>query len=293
MSVPIPSGYNFKVNHKKRDNHYSMESAESYGNMYGIGYMISGDRIIITPHKTVTVHSGTVQFMHKNLIHRTTYLAEGVCENIDIKFRETVAEHIIAVIGREQFELLYEQISFTLTPEANEQITQIISLIEHEWSNYDTYSNAIIESLIVQFFVTALRGQSVSPQLDTILKDQHLALVEAIHYIQCHYAEDPSLKKTAEAVHISDAYLSRLFTSRLDTTYSRFLTEIKLSHAMALLFNTNLTIAEVADQCGYPNSNYFSDAFKKVVGISPLKYRKSRNASEDCPYIPALPHMSE
>ncbi len=291
MSVPIPSGYNFKINHKKRDNHYSMESAESYGNMYGIGYMISGDRMIITPHKTVTVHPGTVQFMHKNLIHRTTYISEGICENIDIKFRESVAEHIIAVIGREQFEILYEQISFALTPEANEQITQIVSLIEHEWNNYDAYSNAIMESLVVQFFVTALRGQSVSPDLDTILKDQHLSLVEAIHYIQCHYAEDPSLKDTAEAVHISDAYLSRLFTSRLDTTYSRFLTEIKLSHAMALLINTKLTIAEVADQCGYPNSNYFSDAFKKVIGISPLQYRKNRNASDFCPYIPALPNI--
>lgn len=51
MPAPIHPDYNFKVNHKKRDNHYSMNTAASYENMYGIGYMISGDRIIITPQK--------------------------------------------------------------------------------------------------------------------------------------------------------------------------------------------------------------------------------------------------
>ena len=277
MSVPIHSDRNFKVNHKIKDNHYSMRAAESYGNMYGIGYMLSGDRMIITPHKTVMVHPGTVQFMHKNLIHRTTYITEGIYENIDIKFRESVAEHIITIIGQEQFDMLYEQISITLTPEATEQMNQILKLIEHEWSNYDTYSDAIIESLTVQFFVTALSGQSVSPKIDILLKNQHLSLIDAIHYVQCNYANDPSLKETAKAVHISDAYLSRLFTSQLDTTYSCFLTEIKISHAMELLLNTNLTIAEIAAQCGYSNSNYFSDAFKKVIGISPLQYRKGKS----------------
>ena len=154
---------------------------------------------------------------------------------------------------------------------------QLVKLIEHEWNNYDNYSNTIIQGLVIQFFVTALRGQTFSSQNDVILKETHFSLINAIHYVQCHYVEDPSLRETAEAVHLSDSYLSRLFTSRLDTTYSRFLTGIKISHAMALLVNTNLPIMEIAGQCGYDNSNYFSDSFKKIVGVSPLKYRKQIN----------------
>ena len=241
MSVPIPYGYNFKINHKKRDNHYSMRRAESYGNMYGIGYMFSGERMIITPNKIVFVYPSTVQFMHKNLVHRTTYVSEGICENIDIKFRESILARIVAVIGQEQFNMLYEQISIPLTSEADGQISEIVALIEREWNNFDQYSNSIIENLIIQFFVIVLRGRSLSLNHNTILRVQHLSLVEAINYLQCHYMEDPSLKRTATAVHISDAYLSRLFKSQLDTTYSSFLTEVKLSHAMQLLFNTNLS----------------------------------------------------
>ena len=210
MPDPIPNNYNFKIKHKKRDNRYSMSSATSYGNMYGIGYMISGDRIIITPHKTVTVHPCTIQFMHKDLIHHTTYITDGIYENVDIKFRESVTEHIITIIGQEQFDMLYDQISINLTPEANEQISQIVKLIEYEWDNYDTYSDAMIENLVVRFFVTALRGQTFSPQINTIIKVARSSLLEAVHYIQKHYAESLSLKEVAGNVHISEAYLSRL-----------------------------------------------------------------------------------
>lgn len=290
MTLPIPYGYNFKVNHKKKDNHYSMPNAQIYGNSYAIGYMISGDRMIITPDKTIIVHPGTVQFMHKNLCHRTTYISEGIYENIGVKFRESVVKHIISVIGQEKFDMLYDQVSVTLTPEAYQQISQIMTMIEHEWNHYDDYSNAIIESLVIQFFVTAIRGQSVSPDIDIILKGKQSPLVDALHYIQHSYAKDPSLKETADAVHISSAHLSRLFKSELDTSYSNFLTEIKLTHAMHLLLNTNLSVSEVAAQCGYQNSNYFCDAFKKLIGISPLKYKKSKNASDSCPYIPTLPN---
>lgn len=275
MAIPIPYGYNFKVNHKKRDNHYSMPSADIYGNVYAIGFMISGDRMIITPDKTVIVHPGTVQFMHKNLCHRTTYVSEGIYENIGIKFRESIVERIISVIGQGQFDRLFEQISLTLTPEATEQIYHIVTLIEQEWKRYDDYSDAIISGLVIQFFVTALRGESVSPTYDIKLKEKHTPLLDAVHYVQCFYAEDPSLEETANAAHVSSSYLSKLFKSGLNTSYSRFLTEIKLNHAMNLLLNTDLSISAVAAQCGYQNSCYFCDAFKKVIGISPLKYKKN------------------
>lgn len=274
MSLPIPSGYNFKVTHKKRDNHYSMPSATVHGDFYGIGYMYSGDRMIITPAKTVIVHPGTVQFMHKNLYHRTTYISDGIYENIDIKFRESTAEYIISIIGKENFDMLFDQISITITPEANRQIRQIATAMEQEWNHYDNYSEDVIKGLILQFFVITLRGRSISHDFNVILKPKHLPLIDALHYIQHHYVENPSLKQTAEAVHISSAYLSRLFKAELNTSYSRFLTEIRLTHAMKLLQNTNLPISEIAVQCGYSNSNYFCDAFKNIMGMSPLKFRK-------------------
>lgn len=275
MTEPIPYGYNFKVNHKRWDNHFAMATINVYGDIYGIGYMISGDRMIITPDRTVFVHPGNVQFMHRNLYHRTTWMSEGLYDNMDIKFRESVAEYIISVIGREQFDMLFEQINVVLTPEASEQIGIITALMEQEWNRGDQYFDAVMKGLVLQFFVTALRGQAVMPESAVVLREKHLTLVDALHYVQLHYAEDPSLQQTARAVHVSSAHLSRLFKSEMDTTYSNFLTEVKLTHARRLLLNTELSVSEIAGQCGYQNSNYFSDIFKKQLGCSPLRYKKS------------------
>lgn len=273
MSHPIPAGFNIKINHKMMNNHFSMASADVYGDIYGIGFLISADRMIITPEKTIIIRPGNVQFMDKNLFHRTTYLSEGIYENMDIKFRESVANKVILAIGQEQFDRLFHQINLTLTPAAIEQIRSITQLMEQEWEHYDSYSDTVLTNLVIQFFITAIRGQ-VPPTPDVVIeRSRNTPFVTALEYLQREYASDPSLITTAAAAHISPGHLSRLFKSELGTSYSRFLTEIKINHASQLLVNTTLSILEIAGQCGYQNSNYFCDAFKKVMEISPMKYR--------------------
>ncbi len=43
-----------------------------------------------------------------------------------------------------------------------------------------------------------------------------------------------------------------------------------------MLLNTNQSITEIAEKCGFNDSNYFGDAFRKVKGVSPNKYRKNK-----------------
>ena len=42
-----------------------------------------------------------------------------------------------------------------------------------------------------------------------------------------------------------------------------------------LLLETNRSITDIAFECGFNDSNYFGDAFRKAKGISPHKYRKN------------------
>ena len=37
------------------------------------------------------------------------------------------------------------------------------------------------------------------------------------------------------------------------------------------------TITEIAHMCGFNDSNYFSSRFKKIYGVSPLKWKKYKN----------------
>lgn len=94
-----------------------------------------------------------------------------------------------------------------------------------------------------------------------------------LEYIRTHYKEGISLEKTAEVLNITPEYLSMLFKREMGMNFSVFLKEFRISHAKRLLKSTDMKIYEVAQECGYSNSNYFTKVFKEVTGISPAEYR--------------------
>lgn len=47
-----------------------------------------------------------------------------------------------------------------------------------------------------------------------------------------------------------------------------------MEKAKELLTKTNDTIAVIAEAVGYPEQKYFSQQFKKIVGVKPVIYRK-------------------
>lgn len=102
------------------------------------------------------------------------------------------------------------------------------------------------------------------------------ALVEkCVQQIHFHYAEPLSLEILAEANAVSNSYLSNLFHKETGKTITAYINETRIDHSILLLNTTSLSISEIASQCGFSDSNYFTRTFKKIKGISPAAYRKS------------------
>ncbi|MFD2878690.1 helix-turn-helix domain-containing protein [Paenibacillus rhizoplanae] len=53
-----------------------------------------------------------------------------------------------------------------------------------------------------------------------------------------------------------------------------YLTARRLKQACRLLETTDLTVERIGRTVGFPNSSYFNQLFKRVLGLSPLQYRK-------------------
>ena len=94
-------------------------------------------------------------------------------------------------------------------------------------------------------------------------------------YIETHYyKEELSLQDLAQSIQISPTYLSRLLKSEIGVSFIEYLTYVRVQKAMQLMSDPTVKIYEVAERVGYSNQHYFSTAFKKVVGLSPVEYRK-------------------
>ena len=86
--------------------------------------------------------------------------------------------------------------------------------------------------------------------------------------------EDYSLKEAAKLLQLSDGYITKLIKKELGKTFVDLVTDIRIQHAKYLIDNNeaNYKLYEIAEICGFSNQYYFSQVFKKVVGISPKQY---------------------
>lgn len=92
-------------------------------------------------------------------------------------------------------------------------------------------------------------------------------------YIHTYYADDLFLKDIADAGTMSIAQCNRCFNKILNVTPYEYLIQYRLQKATNLLKNATLNVTEISEIVGFNNVTHFIQAFKKVYGISPKKYR--------------------
>ena len=68
--------------------------------------------------------------------------------------------------------------------------------------------------------------------------------------------------------------LNRRFKAATNKSPTEYLQSIRLGEAKGLLKDSNLNIAEIADQVGYYDSSYFTELFTKAYGLNPKEYRR-------------------
>ncbi|KUO70253.1 MAG: AraC family transcriptional regulator [Desulfosporosinus sp. BRH_c37] len=96
---------------------------------------------------------------------------------------------------------------------------------------------------------------------------------KAMDYIELNYANNISLNLVATHVHLSPAYLSRIFNEKTGVGFTEYLTQVRLKKAKQQLRMSTKTIDEIAIATGFNSSSYFSAIFKKHEGITPSEYR--------------------
>lgn len=101
-----------------------------------------------------------------------------------------------------------------------------------------------------------------------------------LDYIHQHYSDKISLDHISDSIHICKNECCRLFKKYMGCTIFDYLTNYRLIKSQELLSSTQLSISDIAFECGFGSSSYFIDKFKKKVGYTPHSYRqKLKNLS--------------
>jgi YesN/AraC family two-component response regulator len=94
-------------------------------------------------------------------------------------------------------------------------------------------------------------------------------------YIENNFEQDLSVKDLAELVFVSPYHLIHMFKNEVDMAPIQYLIYCRMEEAKRLLECTDLSNSEISVRIGYPNPNYFSQVFKKMIGVTPGKYRSN------------------
>lgn len=96
-----------------------------------------------------------------------------------------------------------------------------------------------------------------------------------LSYLAEHYMEDISIQLLADLTCITPNYASQLFKEETGSTFSNYLTAIRIHKAASLLRNTDMAIFMVANRVGYKDYFYFAKVFKRITGYTPSTYRST------------------
>ena len=76
---------------------------------------------------------------------------------------------------------------------------------------------------------------------------------------------------------VSPAYFSSLFKREIGKNYVEYLNEVRLKAVLKEFKVSDAKISFIAEKHGFPNQEYFSRYFKKVMGVSPAKWRRKNS----------------
>ncbi len=103
------------------------------------------------------------------------------------------------------------------------------------------------------------------------------------HYVRDRYTLPLSLEELAEVMFFSPSYMSKFFKKHFNMSFSKYLTKIRLEHAVAEISKANgsKSLTRIAMDNGFPNNTSFISAFKSQYGITPSEYTKELSVKSE------------
>lgn len=263
----------FIADRRKREQYFDMKHSHFHP-YYEIYYLYSGKRRIFVNDTLYTLGRGDMLLIDKNVLHRTTYISDEKHERFAINFSD---KYLIPLFDQYSKEVVLDcfQLPFlTIHYKRREYIEDLFQKLIYESNHLDDFSEYLIQIYLQELIIFLLRYQKNEAQSQIPINMTDEVIQNTAKYIRSHYNQPITLNIAAEYANMSTTYFSKKFKSVTGFGFKEYLCKIRLTEASKRLLETNDSITDIAFACGFSDSNYFGDVFKKLKGISPLQYRK-------------------
>ena len=137
------------------------------------------------------------------------------------------------------------------------------------------YRNAPINSCFCGAILGELHLQNPRNQESNNRLNKEQFYQDIVDYIEWHISENIRVSKIADYFGYNEKYLTTFFGNIAGISLKQYILQRKMEQAKAALSETNQPVSQIGYALGFSDAHNFSHAFKKIVGVSPVEYRKS------------------
>lgn len=153
-------------------------------------------------------------------------------------------------------------------------LSNIFEKIQFEKYSLDNMSELLTKAYFFELIIYLIRCQRYTHNINQKTNLSNITIGEIVNFIENNYSRQLTLPEIAAQFGISESSLTKKIKIFTNMTFKEYLTKTRIEEAKSLLISSEKSITEIAYECGYNNSNFFGDVFKKAVGMSPSSYRK-------------------
>ena len=259
---------------KLRDMRYVMSGHHCHS-YYELFYLETGRCRFLINESIHDLQAGDFILIPPFALHYTRYLF-GACRRTIVMFRrQDVSEETLALMpGREDF---LAGVRIFQAPAAHQrQLAASLNRLIDEERIDDGFSDAMRSNRLQELFLLCSRFCVFLRDQPSDIRTTDPHMLHAARFIGAHYMHPITTADIARDVGFSPNYLSRRFRQTTGVGLHEYLVFIRLHHAALELVSTRDSITTIAFRCGFSDSNYFKDAFKKKYGITPRDYRNRK-----------------
>lgn len=228
-------------------------------------YFLKGECNVINGNEELSVKTGDIVVFNSEALHY-------------VKITNGPTEYIIVQLDATYFEAMGFKISDVNINKIikDKEISDILEKALDERKNALPYYRESVKAMMLEMLVIIFRNYLVDDPHSNDISNKLRLTKKVVKYIKRHYDEDLTVEKISEHCGYSRFYISKTFKEITGYTVIWYINAARIEKAKSLLKSGDLSMSEIALQCGFVNQSYFGKVFKRLENISPHEYKAKK-----------------
>lgn len=230
-----------------------------------IFFVLNGEGTLTVENETFDIKTNDLIVVPPNVYHQ-----ENSHDNKPLEYVVLGVQDLLFQIDNPAQNFIYQNFD-----KDNDDILYYVHhlLMESETKEigYDTVCQKLLELLILKI----IRKININLQAHQITSPVKREIRVICHYIDQNYSEDLSLESLAKYMKMNKYYMAHEFKKYMHISPIQYLINRRIQECQSLLKTSSLSVSEISEAVGFSSQSYFSQIFKKTLGMTPLQYRQN------------------